>query len=192
MAAEAVFCYAGDSAFASGGNRCFLATTNTWSSTATVAASGPSMDAGNRIALGFLPAGRTTVLTPDPARRQTATVHLAALEHPEADGMLAIKIPLTPGAAIPVCAPGSTDTCSTSGNYLTVELREPDGWDRAFTHSAVFVHLNGIRNAKAVSILITDPTGAYGAGASYRNSGITVHVDRIDDMLSGADVTVGY
>lgn len=39
---------------------------------------------------------------------------------------MAVRIPI-PSGAVPECVTGNT--CSTTGNYYTVELRQPRGWD---------------------------------------------------------------
>jgi hypothetical protein len=191
MSASAVFCHAGGQTFASRDSACYSPATGTW---ATVnAPSGPGLDAGNRIALGLLPAGRVRLLRPARAE-QTATVQLTALDRPEASAtaqgaVQAIRIPIAAGA-VPECVPGNT--CSTTGNYYTIELREPRGWDRAFTRPAVFVHKVTTTNGSAQTILKTQPRSEWLAGTTYRDGDLTVRVDALDAARGVATVSVTY
>lgn len=114
---------------------------------------------------------------------------MAALDRPEASGALTVRIPAPTGAVVGCMAP---NTCSATGNYYTVELRQPRGWDRAFTRSAVFVHQVGVTNGQSQTSLRTQSGKQLLAGTTYRDSAISVRVDSIDTARSTATVTVTY
>ncbi len=157
-------------------------------------AGGPAFNAGNRMMLNLLPAARTQLLTPTSAR-QTVTVRLAMLDRPEAgvtgdhgSAFQAIRIPISGG--IPECSPGYD--CNATGNYYTVELRQPRGWDAAFTQDAVFVHKVSPMIAHQ-SILKGGPAaGELLAGTTYDDGVIRVRVDSIDSARSVATLTITY
>jgi hypothetical protein len=184
MSAMDVLCYEGNPLFGSADAGCRTG--------GLTAPSGPGLDAGNRIALGLLPAGRVRLLTPASAR-QTTSLDITALDRPEAGAspegaMQAIRIPIAAGA-LPECVTGNT--CGTTGNYYTVELREPRGWDRSFDRSAVEIHKVALTNDSTQTFLQTQPS-EYLAGSTYQDANITVRVDSLDAARGVARVTVTY
>jgi hypothetical protein len=81
---------------------------------------GPGLNAPNLLTMGWLPLSHTAVYA---VGGPPQVVTLAALSHPEASGMLALRV--------------------TDGDPLelyTVEYRTPDGWDAGFPQAAVFLH----------------------------------------------------
>jgi hypothetical protein len=184
MSAMNVLCFGGNLLFDSADAGC---------NTGGVAApSGPGLDAGNRIALGLLPSGRVRQLTPG-ASKQTVSLDVTALDRPEAGASAegaaqAIRIPIAAGP-LPECVAGNT--CSTTGNYYTVELREPRGWDRSFARAAVEIHKVALTNDSTQTFLQTGPS-EYLAGSTYQDPNITVKVDSLAPARGVARVTVTY
>jgi hypothetical protein len=196
MSAMSVYCFSGPALLASPDTGCYSIASNDWASVSNTAA-GPGLNSGNRIATGLLPSGRVRVLTPGGSRK-TASLDIAVLDRPEAGAsasgaVQAIRIPIASGP-LPECVPGNT--CSTSGNYYTVEVREPRGWDRTFTRSAVYVHKVGKTNEAegggTQTFLKTSPLTQFLAGTTYQDSAITVHVNSLDTIRGVANVTVTY
>jgi hypothetical protein len=116
------------------------------------------------------------------------------LDRPEASAtpngaLQAIRIPL-PNGAMPECVPGNS--CSTTGNYYTIELREPRGWDRSFIQTAVYVHKVDSTNGKTQTYLMTSPSAQLTAGTTYQDTNLTVRVESIDANHGVASLTVTY
>lgn len=191
MSAMNVYCFGGSAALASADNACAspsgggVAVSNT--------AAGPGFNAGNRIAAGLLPSGRVRLLTPG-SSTQTVSVDVTALDRPEASAtaggaVQAIRIPI-PSGALSECVPGNT--CNTTGNYYTVELREPRAWDRSFTGTTVFVHKVGVTNGMTQTYLKTSPVTQFSAGSTYQDTNVTIRVNSISTARGVANVSITY
>jgi hypothetical protein len=87
---------------------------------------GPELVAPLRRQMSFIPSQRIKTLTPG-STPKTATIDIAALERPEANGYLMATI-------------GSSTT-----NYVSIEFRQRTGYDRNIDADAVLVHrvING-------------------------------------------------
>jgi hypothetical protein len=134
---------------------------------------GPEMNAPYKAKQGFIPAQRITRLNPG-ATPQTWRWNLAAINRPEANGNLMVRI-------------GADDN-----NYYTVEYRMKSGWDQAIPQNTVLVH----RVTNGVSYLITaggaerlvGSTSSFPLGGRY----VTVRVNGFAAEGYTADVSIDY
>lgn len=136
--------------------------------------SGPEMNAPYKAKGGFIPAPRQTKLVPA-AAVQSATLSVAAINHPEGNGNLLVRV-------------GNDDT-----NYYTVELRDKSGYDQAIPQSAVLVH----RVVNGRSYLITasgGPARLAGSVASFPlgTRTFTLTVNSIATVGYTASVRIDY
>jgi hypothetical protein len=152
---------------------------------------GPGISAVRILDSGWLPANRLRDIGGSACTQQT--VQLAALNHPEATGFLAVRVP----AAVPIFA---NTTSATTGDYYTVELRHPSLWDTGIIVGGVLIHLHG---QDGFGYWVDQP-GAWGtypfggalmlAGDAYVDAArqnLYVAVNSIDDAAHTAVVTVG-
>jgi hypothetical protein len=95
---------------------------------------GSEIIAPNRLQLNAIPANRILTLTPSSNQlgKQQATVTLAALEKPEANGLLVVKILH--------CAPNGSPVCGDVNQFFTVEFRVQTGWDVNIAQATVLIH----------------------------------------------------
>jgi hypothetical protein len=95
---------------------------------------GIELNAPNRLQLNAIPANRILTLVPQAGNlgNQQATVTLAALEKPEANGFLVLVIRHCDASGSPVC--GDPD------HFFTVELRVQFGWDVNIPQPTVLIH----------------------------------------------------
>ena len=136
--------------------------------------SGPEMNAPYKNQGGFLPAFRQTRLTPATAI-QHATLDLAAINHPEGNGALLLRV-------------GGDDS-----NYYTIEYRDRSNYDQAIPQNTVLVH----RVTSGVSYLITASSGPerlVGSVTSFALGGrtFTLHVNSFATAGYTANVTIDY
>lgn len=113
---------------------------------------GPGLNAVQLLTSNWLAGNRVLALSSPSCAQQT--VQLAALNHPEAAGYLAVRVP----AAVPIFA-GAPAPPATTGDYYTVELRDKSGWDEGIVQNGVLVHVHG---QDGYSYWI-DADGAWGA-----------------------------
>ncbi|REG27194.1 VCBS repeat protein [Archangium gephyra] len=135
---------------------------------------GPEMNAPYRTKQSFIPAHRQTRLVPATSY-QTWRSNIAALNRPEANGPLMVRI-------------GNDDA-----NYYTIEYRMPSGWDQGIPRATVLVH----RVTNGISVLITangGPERLVGSTSSYPLGGRTfsVTVNAFAGAGYTADVSVTY
>jgi len=136
---------------------------------------GPEMNAPYRTKQSFIPTHRILRLTQDDIAQGTR-INIAALNHPEANGPLMVRI-------------GADDT-----NYYTIEYRMQSGWDQGIPNATVLVH----RVTNGVSYLIT--IGSQTSGTERREGSVstflldgkvfTIHVHSFALEGYTADVTV--
>jgi hypothetical protein len=135
------------------------------------AVAGPEMNAPYRAKQSFIPAHRILRLSWDQIRRG-ARLNIAALNHPEANGPLMVRI-------------GSDDN-----EYYTIEYRMRSGWDQGIPHATVLVH----RVTNGISILITQGGTERLVGSvstfSLDNQSFTLRVHSFATEGYTADVTV--
>jgi len=95
---------------------------------------GIEINAANRIELNVMPLPRVMTLTPQANNlgKQQATVTIAALEKPEANGYLVLKIL--------GCDPGGKPVCGDQTHFYTVELRVKAGWDIKISQPTVLIN----------------------------------------------------
>ncbi|MFE8596461.1 FG-GAP-like repeat-containing protein [Archangium violaceum] len=135
---------------------------------------GPEMNAPFRTKQAFIPAHRMTRLVPSTSY-QTWRSNIAALNRPEANGPLMVRI-------------GNDDA-----NHYTIEYRMQSGWDQGLPHTTVLVH----RVTNGVPYLITanaGPERLVGSSSSYTlgSRTFTVTVNSFATAGYTADVTVTY
>jgi hypothetical protein len=136
--------------------------------------SGPDMNAQLKLQGAFLPAQRQTRLTPATAVQQ-ATLDLAAINHPEGNGQLMVRI-------------GADDS-----NYYTVEYRDRSLFDQGIPQNTVLVH--NVRSG--VPYLITAAAGPQrlvGSVSSF-SLGSRTFTLRVNSFASAgftANVTIDY
>src|SRR5262245_43905957 len=142
--------------------------------------------------IGWLATNRVLTLPSSSCAQQT--IQLAALNHPEATGYLAIRAP----AAVPIFQ--TSATLKTTGDYYTVELRDKSGWDAGIFENGILVHLHG---QDSYSYWV-DQSGAWGnyttfnplmiAGDEYVDAAkqnFWLAVNSIDTAGHTAVVTIG-
>jgi len=152
---------------------------------------GPGMNAVQIASSGWFPPLRVLDINSNTCTQQT--VQLAALNHPEAVGFLAVRMP----AAVPIFGGSSI---ATTGDAYVLELRHPSGWDSGIGLSGVLVHLHG---QDGYSYWVDQPGtwGTYPGGGALMIEGdayidaakqnLYVAVNSIDDTAHTAVVTVG-
>lgn len=110
------------------------------------------LSAPHRAQFKLLPASRIVTLVPTYAYFKTQQVTLTAINRPEGQGALMVKIP--------VCQKSSE--CPSTQSFYTVELRQGGtGWDAALPFSAVLVH-----RVDGVSTTLVQKPGYTGATAA--------------------------
>ncbi|MBK9029849.1 MAG: FG-GAP repeat protein [Myxococcales bacterium] len=134
---------------------------------------GPEMNAPQRTIGNFIPAQRVVRLTPA-AAIQTARVSVAAINRPEANGALMVRI-------------GADDN-----NYYAIEYRTATGFDRGFARDTVLVH----RYSERTSYLITTAGAERLPGSSMTvmvgGRAVTIRVNSFAADGATADVSVDY
>jgi hypothetical protein len=108
---------------------CFGGINPTFQNSFTLGSSGPGLNAPYRDKLGWIPSNRVNSLVAGSATHEI--IKVAALNHPEADGYLMVKLFMNP-----------TD----QSQYYTLEFRRKEEWDAGIPRHAVLVHLvkNGL------------------------------------------------
>jgi hypothetical protein len=121
--------------------------------------------------LGWLPPSRVASFNGigDSSFPWSKTITLAALNHPAADGYLALRL-------------------TANGRTVTFEFRSKSGWDRGIPQDSVLVHLLDSDG----SSLLDDSGGGYGSGTNYQMADMNynVHVDSIDSAAATATLTM--
>jgi len=144
-------------------------------STARFGSAPPGLNGFGMDRAGWLPFARTYTFGQDGAK--SATVKIAALNHPEAEGSLLVRIPFDPSDLM---------------HYYTVELRSADGWDAGIPgQGGVMLHevkLNPITN-KYHSYLLRDHTSREPL-TSLTMNGVTIAVNSVNFAAHQAYVTI--
>ncbi|MFN8484364.1 MAG: hypothetical protein U0768_15100 [Anaerolineae bacterium] len=135
--------------------------------------SGPELNAPHRLYLGHLPASRVLTVTPDTAHPQTQDITLAALNRPEANGYLAVKIPIQDSAG---------------EHYFCVEFRQKSGFDRGIRRDTVLAHEWKPDNHSYLQQTSGSPELLDGAVFSQRR--FTVTVKQINTGEATATITL--
>lgn len=135
--------------------------------------SGPELNAPYKLRIGYLPSTRVLTLNPD--GRSTSTVSLAALNRPEANGALVVKIPVL----------GDPDP----NHYYAIEFRQRWGWDAGIPQDTVLIH--EVRNG--ISYLQTIQGGPqFLQNSVYRGPNFIITVNEVNAAEGTATVTVTY
>lgn len=151
----------------------------TYPTYATYGRTAPGFNALALSKLGVLPAHRITSL-PSPATSQLTTVTLAALNRPEVNAPLEVRIGI-PGLPI-------------ASRYLSVELRQKASWDRNIPQNAVLIR--EVREDGRGYLLTggAGPQRLAGGGYAGTHGGrwISVVVRSIDEASSTATLEITY
>jgi hypothetical protein len=173
-----------------------MSAANVWSFTGfNMEPSGPEMNAPYKLRMLFLSSSRVLTLTPNSAGRQTTVVSIAALNRPEANGALMVKIPI--------------NNNGVSDHYFAVEFRQKSGWDTGIPQDAVLIHevkthilidanTGRVTPLPGVSHLQTTQGGPqFLAGMTFTHTQFTITVNEIhsndhknDPSASTAGVTI--
>jgi hypothetical protein len=146
---------------------------NVWLFNNALGGNGPGLNSPYLDRLGCISANR--IWTP-PNPNFAGTVTIAALNHPEVNGPLMIKIPRLSGP-----------NPSVSSTY-TVEFRRKTGWDAGIPNDTVLIHQ--VRS-NGLSYLQKTATGnEFFPGSEFTDGGLSLKVLRIDTNSSTADVLV--
>ena len=125
---------------------------------------------------GWLPIKRTYTFGQNGAA--SATVTIAALNHPEVEGSLLVRVPFDPSDLM---------------HYYTVELRNADAWDAGIPgQGGVMLHevkLN-IPDNDYQSYLLRDHTGNRNPVTSLNANGVTIKVNWVNPTTHQASVTI--
>lgn len=132
---------------------------------------GPEMNAPYKTVKNFIPAHRMYTIGDPAGDIATASYEIAAINRPEANGLLMLRI--------------GTD----NNDYYTVEFRQRWGWDRGIPRDGVLVHRvlngrsilltnNGTQQDRQPGDLVTLPNG------------VRVRVDHFDTQAKTATVSV--
>lgn len=149
---------------------------NVWGTpTARFGFGGPGLNAFHVDRMGWLPRGRIMTFGADGST--SATVTLAALNHPEASGMLLVRLPFDP---------------ADSFHYYTVEYRRNDGWDAGFAASIVLLHEIKARDGVSYSYLLRTRGGDRAPVQSLNANGITVQVLGTSGNSATVRITSNY
>ena len=124
---------------------------------------------------GWLPIARTYTFGKDGAT--AATVTLAAVNHPEAEGSLLVRVPFD---------------INDLFHYYTVELRSGDGWDAGLPGGGgVMIHeVKLIEDKTYRSFLLRNHTGNREPLTSLSCGGVTITVDSVNIKAHQATVTI--
>jgi hypothetical protein len=137
------------------------------------APSGPELNAPQKIRLGYFPSGRTVVigagLTP-----RTQQVTLAAINRPEANGALMVRLPISG---------------DKTGAYYAVEFRQTSGWDAGIGGDTVLIHKYQFGRTQ---LQMTSGGPAFKPGMKFSAGRLTIAIDAIDAKESTARVTITY
>jgi hypothetical protein len=171
---------------------------------------GTELNGPHRLELGAIPADRIVTLVPRAGAPQTATVSLAALEKPEANGPLLIKILFCDVSGKP---------CDDPNHFYTVEFRQPVGWDLKFPESMVQIHevltegrpalqshvpptswwtmyvrSRPLPTGKPPDLIASFPEGEFfpGLSTTYAKSKTTISVQSFDLTASTAKISIVY
>jgi hypothetical protein len=173
---------------------------------------GTEINGPHRLELNAIPSNRIVTLTPGRRREnlQTVRLRLAAIEKPEANGPLLLKILYCDGTGIP---------CGDPNHFYTVEFRQASGWDIKLPEPMVLIHevLTGGRPPLQAGVppsswwtmyvrsrilptgipanrVASYPEGEFFPGLStkYDKSATTISVESFDATASTATITVTY
>ncbi len=145
-------------------------------STARFGSAPPGLNGFGLDRAGWLPFARTYTFGQNGAASTTVT--LAALNHPEVQGSLLVRIPFDPSDLM---------------HYYTVELRSADGWDAGIPGTgSVMLHevkLNTNDNYYQ-SYLLRNYTGNRDPLTSWSSNGVTITVNWVHPTAHQASVTI--
>jgi len=174
---------------------------------------GTEISGPHRLELAAIPSNRIVTLTPGPRGNglQIATVTLAALEKPEANGPLLLKI---------LYCDVSGKPCGDPNHFYTVEFRQPVGWDVNLPQPMVLIHevetggrpplqagvvppsswwtmyirSRTLPTGTPSNLVASYPEGEFFPGLStqYSSSLTTIAVDSFDATASTATLTITY
>jgi hypothetical protein len=122
---------------------------------------GPGLNAHHVDRMGWLPRQRIVTFGADGL--SDAVLTLAALNHPEADGALLVRVPFDPGDPF---------------HYFTIEFRKHDGWDAGIPDDIVLIHeVKSSSNGQYLSYLLRERGGSRAPVQSVNREGVTIQVN---------------
>ncbi len=122
---------------------------------------GPGLNAYHRDRMGWLP--RNRILTFGADGLTSATLTMAALNQPEADGYLLVRVPFEP---------------SDPFHYFTIEFRKHDGWDAGIPSDIVLIHeVDRRSDGQYYTYLLRDPSDSHAPIQSLNRDGVTIQVN---------------
>jgi hypothetical protein len=148
---------------------------NVWAFSNALGGNGPGLSSPYLDKLGCVPVNR--IWTP-PNPDFGGTVRLAALNHPEANGPLMIKIPRLSGP-----------NPSVASTY-TVEFRRKTGWDAGIPNDTILIHEVRSDGLSYLQTLATGPEFLPGSEFTDANRSLSLKVVKFDTNASTADILV--
>lgn len=145
----------------------------------TFGRTGVGLHSYNLERLGFLPDHRTRTLTRG-SKPRTDRLRLAAVNRPESNGYLLVKIPKSELFA-----------------ELAIEFRDSTAWDRGFPEAGVMVRRVGKhpdpKNPRKTTYLQTTGAGPmFTKGEVYKGHGVTITVKQIRKSAGTAEIEIVY
>jgi hypothetical protein len=133
------------------------------------AASGPSLNVGFKIQLGWIPKDLVFQYSSG-----DITVRLSPASKPETNQLLAVQIPMKDEPEGPI----------KEGHFYTVEYRTKFGWDRGLPGNAVLVREVFPDGRTVVEADITSSTSRIGQSFSDPHTGIYIDVNDMNDQFA--------
>jgi hypothetical protein len=170
---------------------------------------GTEINGPHRLELNAIPPDRIVTLTPRPGQHQTTTVTLAALEKPEANGPLLVKI---------LYCHVSGNPCADADHFYTIEFRQPVGWDiklqpMVLIHEVMtdgkppdppsvppsswwkmYLRTRHLPTGHPGNLVASLPEGEFfpGVSTTYPKSGTIIAVESFNETASTAQIKVTY
>ncbi len=135
-------------------------------------AGGPGLNGPHADRMGWLPRNRIRRFSADGVG--TATLTLAALNHPEAAGDLLVRVPFDPGDPF---------------HYFTVEFRKRDGWDAGIPTDTVLIHEVKRAGGTYISYLLRNRSNREPLQSLSRD-GVTIQVNSPSGAIGPNQVRV--
>jgi hypothetical protein len=137
-------------------------------------AAGPEMNAPYRTLKSFIPAQRMAKLAVDPTKWITGTYDIVALEKPESNGLLMLRI-------------GTNDS-----DYYTIEYRQKVQWDQALPQEGVMIHHVVNNQSFLQTNNQTFRAGRPAGNVFTASNGMTITTNSFNATAGTASVTVRY
>ncbi|WP_425147277.1 hypothetical protein [Deinococcus sp.] len=136
---------------------------------------GPGLNGFHADRMGWL--SRSRILTFGADGRSSATVTLTALSHPEAGGVMLVRLPFDPGDPF---------------HYYTVEYRRNDHWDAGFPAPIVLIHEIKNIGDTSYSFLLRNRGGDRAPVQSLNANGIQISVNGVSGNTATVTISSSY